>query len=78
MRKPDFCQYAKTKVQITELCSNSTADQRLCFRYMNSTKVQLGNDQEMTQSERKIKLHKPSGGKKIKMTLRYVYQENIS
>ena len=35
--------------------------------------VQVGNDQEMAKSERK-----PRGGKKTKMTLRYLYHENIS
>ena len=32
MRKPFFCIYAKTKTQI-----NREADQRLCFRYLDST-----------------------------------------
>ena len=35
-----------------------------------SEKIQVGNDQEMAQSERK-------GWEKTKMTLRYLYQENI-
>ena len=42
-------------------------------------KVQVGNDQEMAQSERNFHpLYKPRGGKKTKITLRYLYQENIS
>ena len=36
MRKPTFCIYAKRKAQIS-FCSNCTADQRLCFRYKDST-----------------------------------------
>ena len=40
-------------------------------------KVQIGNYQEMAQSEKKFQLHKPRAGKKTKMTLRYLYQENI-
>ena len=40
-------------------------------------KVQLGNDQEMAQSERKSHSINRGGEKKkqTKMTLRYVYQE---
>ena len=34
MRKPAFCTYAKTKTQIS---FNREADQRLCFRYIDST-----------------------------------------
>ena len=34
MRKPEFKHYAKIKAQIS--CAvNRTADQRLCFRYIN-------------------------------------------
>ena len=35
MRKPDFC-LCKNK-DADQLCSNCTADQRLCFRYSDST-----------------------------------------
>ena len=36
MRKPDFFAYAKNK-GADQLCSNCTADQRLCFRFTDST-----------------------------------------
>ena len=35
MRKPDFC-ICKNK-DTDQLCSNCTADQRLCFRFTDST-----------------------------------------
>ena len=35
MRKPDFCLCANKGAD--QLCSNCTADQRLCFRYTDST-----------------------------------------
>ena len=35
MRKPDFC-LCEIK-DADQLCSNCTADQRLCFRYTDST-----------------------------------------
>ena len=35
MRKPAFCIYAKTKVQIS--CTVTAAEQHLCFRYIAST-----------------------------------------
>ena len=35
MRKPDFCLCENKGAD--QLCSNCTADQRLCFRYMDST-----------------------------------------
>ena len=31
--------YAKTKTQIDQLCSNCTADQRLCFRSSDSIRT---------------------------------------
>ena len=34
MRKPDFCMYENKASD--QLCSNCTADQRLCFRLMDS------------------------------------------
>ena len=35
MRKPDFCLCEKKDAD--QLCSNCTADQRLCFRYTDNT-----------------------------------------
>ena len=35
MRKPDFCSCENKDAD--QLCSNCTADQRLCFRYSDST-----------------------------------------
>ena len=35
MRKPDFCLCENKDTD--QLCSNCTADQRLCFRYLDST-----------------------------------------
>ena len=35
MSKPDFCTYENK--DIDQLCGDRTADQRLCFRYMDST-----------------------------------------
>ena len=35
VRKPDFCQCENKGAD--QLCSNCEADQRLCFRYMDST-----------------------------------------
>ena len=35
MRKSDFCLYENKGAD--QLCSNCTADKRLCFHYMNST-----------------------------------------
>ena len=35
MRKPDFCLCENKGAD--QLCSNCTADQRLCFRYLDST-----------------------------------------
>ena len=46
MRKPAICIYAKTKVQIK--CCNRTADQRLCFRYIDST-IPLLSKSEISQ-----------------------------
>ena len=40
--------------------------------------IQVGNDQEMAQSERNSHSIYRGVGKKTKMTLRYLYQENIS
>ena len=40
-------------------------------------KVQVGNDQEKAQSE-KDSHSKIRGWKKIKLTIRYLYHENIS
>ena len=40
-------------------------------------KVQVGNDQEKAQSEKDSK-SKIRGGKKTKLTIRYLYHENIS
>ena len=40
-------------------------------------KVQVGNDQEKAQSE-KNSHSKNRGGKKTKLTIRYLYHENIS
>ena len=40
-------------------------------------KVQVGNDQEKTQSERDSH-SKNRGGKKTKPTIRYLYHENTS
>ena len=41
-------------------------------------KVQVGDGQEMAQSERNSHSINRGVGKKTKMTLRYLYQENIS
>ena len=41
------------------------------------TKVQVGNDQEKAQSERYF-LPKNRGGEKTKLTIRYLYHENMS
>ena len=46
-----------------QLCSKCTADQHLCFRCTDSTKVQVGKDQEKAQSE-KDSHSKNRGGKK--------------
>ena len=35
MRKPDFCKYENKDAD--QLCGNRAADQRLCFRYIDST-----------------------------------------
>ena len=42
-----------------------------------SKKVQVGKDQEKAQSE-KDSHSKNRGGKKTKLTIRYLYHENIS
>ena len=41
-------------------------------------KVQEGNDQEITKSERNSHSTNRGAGKKTKMTVRCLYQENIS
>ena len=35
VRKPDFCIFENKAAN--QLCGNRTTDQRLCFRYMDST-----------------------------------------
>ena len=40
-------------------------------------KVQVGNDQEMAQSEKDFH-SKNRDGKKTKLTIKYLYHENIS
>ena len=44
---------------------------------MMEKKVQVGKDQEKAQSE-KDSHSKNQGGKKTKLTIRYLYHENIS
>ena len=44
---------------------------------MQCNKVQVGKDQEKTQSE-KDSHSKNRGGEKTKLTIRYSYHENIS
>ena len=44
---------------------------------MLSKKVQVGNDREKEQSER-YSHSKNRGGKKTKLTIRYLYHENTS
>ena len=45
MRKPDFCLCENKGAD--QLCSNCTADQRLCFRYMDST-ISLLHESEIS------------------------------
>ena len=49
---------------------------RKWFKYFSLNEVQVGNDQEMAQSERNFH-SKNRVGSKIKMTIRYLYLENI-
>ena len=65
MRKPTF-----------RICENIGADQ-LRNIYHVYKKVEVGNNQEKTQSERDSH-SKNRDGKKTKLTIRYLYHENIS
>ena len=55
--------------------------QRLCFNLLvytsNNRKVQVGNDKENAQSEKDSHSKKPRW-EKTKLTIRYLYHENIS
>ena len=48
------------------------------FIDVNGKKVQVGNDQENAQSEKKIPTPKTEMGKKTKLAIGYLYHENIS
>ena len=50
--------------------------QKLRVRLGSCKKVQVGKDQEKAQSE-KDSHSKNQGGKKTKLTIRYLYHENI-
>ena len=52
-------------------------DGRTTDTYLSYKKVQVGKDQEKEQSE-KDSHSKNQGGKKTKLTIRYLYHENIS
>ena len=47
------------------------------FNFSNLKKLKVGKDQEKAQSE-KDSHSKNQGGKKTKLTIRYLYHENIS
>ena len=50
----------------------------IVIEFVNNENVQVGNDQEKAQSE-KDSQSKNRGGKKLtKLTIRYLYHENIS
>ena len=54
------------------------AEQSACSHVASyHDKVQVGNDQEKAQTE-KDSHSKNRGGKKTKLTIRYLYHENIS
>ena len=56
----------------SHICSHQKFMNQRCTR-----KVQVGNDQEKAQVERDSH-SKNGGGKKTKLTIRYLYHENIS
>ena len=68
---PQFCQRITLKLvskHFHEVC---------LFLSVLQKKLQVGNDQEMVQSERNYHSKKRGVGK-TKLTLRYLYQEKIS
>ena len=80
MGKPTIC-IGENKAA-DQLRSNCEADQRLCFRYSDSTippllkKVQVGKDQEKAHSAKDSHSKNPKW-EKTKPTIRYLNHENI-
>ena len=66
------------KVKIRKWCdqNESPTPKTSRTKTQNDKKIQAGNDQEMAQSERNSHSINREVGK-TKMTLRYLYQENI-
>ena len=57
MRKPDFCLCENKGAD--QLCSNCEADQRLCFRYTDSTTSVLFLNPKFQASSLILKLYRP-------------------
>ena len=55
---------------------NRKSSKSILQAFLLFKKVQVGNDQEKAQSEKKFQLQKPRC-EKTKLTIRYLYHENI-